>query len=90
MRFAQILHNKVHWIFESEEQPEFAPNIMLVNITDNPEVQEGWDYDSLTNSFKAPVAEENVDDLLVPTADELLDAKVELKVIETLIEMGVI
>lgn len=45
MKFAQILHNKVHWIFESNEKPEFAPNIILVDITNfNSQPQEGWDY----------------------------------------------
>ena len=38
MRFAQILHNKAQWIFEAEEKPEFAPDILLVDITGNVEV----------------------------------------------------
>ncbi|WP_039044185.1 hypothetical protein [Sporosarcina sp. ZBG7A] len=55
MRYAQILHNKVHWIFESEEKPQFAPNIVLVDITDKPDVQEGWDYDEVTGVFTQPI-----------------------------------
>lgn len=55
MRFAQILHKKVHWIFEAEEQPRFAPNIVLVDITNNSEVKEGWDYDESTGLFNEPI-----------------------------------
>lgn len=46
MRFAQILNNKIHWIFEAETQPRFAPNIKIVDITNmNPQPEEGWDWD---------------------------------------------
>ena len=55
MRFAQIYNNKAHWIFEAETMPEFAPDIVLVEITDNPEVQEGWDYNEETNTFTASI-----------------------------------
>jgi len=55
MKFVQILNKKAHWIFESEEQPQFAPNIILVDITDKPELQEGWDYDKDTGMFREPV-----------------------------------
>lgn len=58
MRFAQILYNKAHWIFESEKKPKFAPNIILVDITDKPDVQEGWDYDEKTNTFSEPIIDE--------------------------------
>ncbi|VDG96792.1 Uncharacterised protein [Lysinibacillus sphaericus] len=54
MRFVQILHEKAHWIFEADEKPEFAPNIALVDITENTEVQEGWDYDEVTGIFTEP------------------------------------
>lgn len=55
MRFAQILYNKAHWILEAEVQPQFAPNIVLIDITDKPEVQEGWDYDEVTRTFSEPI-----------------------------------
>ncbi len=45
-KFAQILQGKVHWIFETEETPEFASDIILVDITDNTHVQEGWIYNN--------------------------------------------
>lgn len=50
-KYAQIINNKVHWIFESEEtltqiyEHRFSKEIVLVNITNNPEVKEGWYYD---------------------------------------------
>jgi len=53
-RFAQIERNKAHWVFEAEEKPEFAPNIVLVDITDRPEIQEGWSYDAATGTFTEP------------------------------------
>lgn len=55
MKFAQILSKKVHWIFESETKPLFAPNIILKDITDRPDIQEGWDYNEETGEFTAPV-----------------------------------
>ena len=53
-RFAQIEYGKAHWVFEAEEKPEFAPNIVLIDITDRPEVQEGWSYDAATGTFTEP------------------------------------
>ncbi|MGN7408610.1 hypothetical protein [Sporosarcina sp. SAFN-010] len=58
MLFAQILRKKAHWIFEADRQPQFAPDIVLVDITDKPEVQEGWDYDHTTGFFTEPVPTE--------------------------------
>lgn len=66
MRIAQILHNKAHWIFDPvaifgmDEMPQLPPDpegnpIVLVDITSNTEVQEGWDYDSETSRFTEPV-----------------------------------
>lgn len=54
-RYAQILWGKAHWVFEAEEAPEFAPDIVIVDITDNPEIQEGWDYNKETGKFTAPI-----------------------------------
>lgn len=63
MRIVQILHNKAHWIFEAEEMPNFPPDqqgnpIMLVDITDKSEVQEGWDYNPKTGELSEPFFEE--------------------------------
>lgn len=50
-RFAQINNDKVHWIFDSEEKPNFAPNIVLIDITGNNTVKEGWYYKSDSGEF---------------------------------------
>lgn len=58
-KYAQILHNKVHWIFESEETLDemylhrYSRDMVFIDITDRPEVQEGWDYDGV-NFSKPP------------------------------------
>lgn len=71
-KFAQILNKKAHWIFESEEKPEFAPNIVLVEITGQDHVCEGWDYDG--GVFTAPiiVVPEPIDPQ--PSTDEIIRA----------------
>jgi hypothetical protein len=56
-RYAQILNSKVHWIFEANDIPEYASDILIVDITTKPEVQEGWDYNSTTGEFTNPVIE---------------------------------
>jgi hypothetical protein len=50
-RIAQIFDNKAYWIFEAPDFPEFAPNIVMMDITGMPEVQEGWEYDPETHTF---------------------------------------
>ena len=59
-RYAQILNNKAYWLMEDEMpldelyKHKFCKNdIHFVDITNNPEVQEGWDYDGIT--FSPPV-----------------------------------
>lgn len=44
MKYAQIQDNRVHWIFESDEKPDFAPYIQIVSLDGLDEVQEGWTY----------------------------------------------
>lgn len=49
--------------FESEDEPYFSPDIEILDITDSPFVQEGWDYIRGTGEFKeasheSPVLEE--------------------------------
>jgi len=86
-RYAQILYGKAHWIFETDETLEqlyqrFAPDIVFVDITDKPEVQEGWDYDGV--NFTAPQDEPVVPQPAPPTTDELALALTEaqLKLVE--------
>jgi PKD repeat protein len=56
MIFCQILDNKAYWIFEADTIPEFSPDIIIKDITNvNPQPQEGWSYDSTTNTFTASV-----------------------------------
>lgn len=44
-KFAQIINNKLHWKFQQEQAPQFAPDIQIVEITNvSPEPQEGWDW----------------------------------------------
>jgi hypothetical protein len=69
---AQILNNKAHWIFSTDETLEqvksrFAPDMVFIDITDRPEVQEGWDC--IENQFMEPI---------VPTVsiDELKQNKI--------------
>jgi hypothetical protein len=69
MKFAQILNNKAHWIFEADVKTDFAPNIVLVDITDNSEVQEGWNYDSATGVFSDPAEVEETAEEKLATLD---------------------
>lgn len=71
-RYAQILHGKAHWIFETDETMEqlrqrFAPDILFVDITNKPDVEEGWDYHSDTQTFAPPIIPQ-------PSIDERLSA----------------
>lgn len=54
MRYAQILNNKVHWIFESSTQPQFSSDIFIVPLGNYNEVQEGWGYDPVSGGFIEP------------------------------------
>lgn len=52
---AQILNSKAHWIFESEEIPEFTPDIVLKDVTTvYPLPEEGWGYNAETDTFVPP------------------------------------
>lgn len=54
MRYAQIFNGTAHWIFDAPTMPEFASNIVLVDVTNVvPSPQEGWLYDGV--SFIAPL-----------------------------------
>lgn len=67
MRYAQILNGRAHWVFESDEKPEFAPNIVLVEA--GADVEEGWTWDG--ENFLPP----QCPDPLVPTLAETKAAK---------------
>lgn len=55
-RLAQIYNGKVHWIFEAETIPDFAPDIIIKDITNViPQMQEGWDYDIETDVATTPI-----------------------------------
>lgn len=55
MRFAQILHGKIHWIFEADSKPQFAPNIQIIDITNfDPQPEEGWDWDPIGGKATPP------------------------------------
>lgn len=43
MRYVQVVEGEVHGVFEYEELPEFAPNIVMVPCED-PAVSIGWGY----------------------------------------------
>jgi len=57
-RFAQILYDKAHWVFQSDEtidelRARFSPDCLFVDITAiSPQPQEGWAYDG--TNFTAP------------------------------------
>ena len=77
LRIAQILWGKAHWITEMEEIPDWPPDpegnkIVFVDITEKPEVQEGWDYDAETGIFTAPPEPEVVEykPMIAPTSLE--------------------
>ena len=44
-KYAQIVQNTVHGVFEYDPLPEFAPNIVMVELPDNSPVQGGWLYE---------------------------------------------
>lgn len=65
-RITQVLYNKAHFIFEEEEIPQWPPYSdggipLLIDITNKPEVQEGWDYNSETGEFTEPVPPEPIE-----------------------------
>jgi hypothetical protein len=54
--YCQIYNNQAWWIFQADAMPEFHPDITIIDITNvSPQPQEGWSYNSTTNTFTAPV-----------------------------------
>lgn len=69
-KYAQILNNKVHWIFTDDmaldeiyKHKYSSRDIQLVDISYRGDIQEGWNYDGV--DFSAPVVPQ-------PTIKELL------------------
>lgn len=76
MRYAQVLNGRAHWVFESEEKPDFAPDILLVEV--GPEVQEGWLWNG--ESFIPPQgpsepAEQTLEEAKTAKLAELAEAR---------------
>lgn len=84
-KFAQIVENKVHWIFEAEEKPEFAPYIQLVEITGRDDVKEGWYYNEGNFSeidLNPTLAPEPADPEKVAMAEAIADFEARLSALE--------
>lgn len=71
-KYAQILNNKVHWIFEDElsleeiGQQKFNLNqIYLIDVTNVTDIQEGYDY--IYGSFCPPIS-------VTPSQEEILSS----------------
>ena len=59
LKQAMIVNKKTQWIFESETIQTFPPGpdgevYLSVDLTDHPEVEEGWDYNPETGEFSEP------------------------------------
>ncbi|MEY2353264.1 hypothetical protein [Lysinibacillus capsici] len=54
-KFVQIQNTKAHWIFEAEKLPPYPNQEDFIDITGRDDIQEGWDYNSVTGEFTAPV-----------------------------------
>jgi len=75
MRFAIILYNKAHQIIEADIIPNFPPTprgntVVVVDITNRQEVQEGWDYDVNTDTFSPPIIPKSVEYSFYAIQDE--------------------
>lgn len=91
-----ILNNKAHWIFKAETIQIFPPGpdgevYLTIDLTDHPDVQEGWDYDPETGEFAEPEyippapgpEPEHIPD--PPTEQELIQAELLLNQTQILI-----
>ena len=72
-----MLHGKAHWIFESDEIPAFASKIKIVDITNFPHVQEGWEYDAGTGTFAKPQSIEYPSSPLIEQQMKSLEKRVQ-------------
>lgn len=72
MRYAQIVGNTVHGVFEYTKLPEFASNIVMVKLPKNSPVESGWQYTD--GEFVEPPAPE----LLIPQEVTMRQARLAL------------
>lgn len=56
-RYCQILSGVAWWIFEVDKLPEYSPEIIIMDISDDKynNVKEGWVFIEETNAFKSPI-----------------------------------
>lgn len=54
MRYAQIVADRVHGVFEYDPLPEFAPNIVMIELPEGSPVAAGWRYDGAVFSEPEP------------------------------------
>lgn len=52
MRYAQIVAGRVHGVFEYDPLPEFAPEIVMIELPEGFPAQPGWRYEG--GEFIAP------------------------------------
>jgi hypothetical protein len=52
MKYAQIVSDRVHGVFEYATIPEFATNIVMIPLTHGSPIEAGWLYDG--EDFTAP------------------------------------
>jgi hypothetical protein len=77
MRVAQIVKEpnsikaKATWVFECDVMPQFADNIVLIDITDNPNVSQNWLYDPSTGAWEPPTPLNSV--LVVPEPVDMMN-----------------
>lgn len=78
MRYAHISDKKVHWTFDSVHDLETLydqyyckDDITLIDITDQPNVVEGWLYDDGVFTAPPPPPEPSLDDLKSAKLDEI-------------------
>ncbi|OEC01591.1 hypothetical protein GY31_12340 [Lysinibacillus sphaericus] len=70
-RYAQIVDNKAYWIFEEVKRPPYPDDLLFIDITGRNDIQEGWDYNSETGEFTAPVIPEPTPIEPQPTVEEM-------------------
>lgn len=70
-KFVHIVNNTAYWIFDAEELPPY-PNVEdFLEITGRNDIQEGWDYNSETGEFTAPIIPEPIPVEPQPTLEEM-------------------
>jgi len=70
-KFVQIVDNKAYWIFEAEKLPPYPNQEDFIEITGRDDIQEGWDYNSETGEFTAPVLPKPTPVEEPPTVEEM-------------------